>query len=159
MEALQREIDFIRDKIASISQEDYEYDEEENVERFDDEDEDDVIVVVLDDDELPSRRDVVDDDDVSDAVRRLADELNADIQRSKFGASDSNVETDPRARGYVRVPPTTSARAREARFERRMKKSRVCWRRTRSAANSSDRAPTAQRRSPWTRSRKITSPG
>ena len=38
MEALQREIDFIRDKIASISQEDYEYDEKENVERFDDED-------------------------------------------------------------------------------------------------------------------------
>ena len=102
MEALQREIDFIRDKIASISQEDYEYDEKENVERFDDED--DVIRRRLDDDELPSRRAVVDDDDVSDAVRRLTDELNADIQRSKFGASDSNVETDPKARGYVRVP-------------------------------------------------------
>ena len=38
-----------------------------------------------------------------------------------------------------------------------MKKSRVCWRRTRSAANSSDRASMAQRRSRRTRSRKITS--
>ena len=41
--------------------------------------------------------------------------MNADIQRSKFGASDSNVETDPRARGYVRVPSDdVDAAAREA---------------------------------------------
>lgn len=101
MEALQREIDFIRNKIASVSQEDYEYEEEESVERFDDKD--DVIRRRLDDGELPSRR-AIDEDDVSDAVRRLADELNADIQKSRFGSSDAIIEDDPRARGYVRLP-------------------------------------------------------
>ena len=106
MEFLQREIDSLREAIVSASFVDGEEEDEDDGDRY----------------QVIRRRNYVDDeddDDVSATVRRLAEDLSADVRRSRLEVATASDESedgdartraldapsfDPKALGYVKLP-------------------------------------------------------
>ena len=106
MEFLQREIDSLREAIVSASFVDGEDEDEDDGDRY----------------QVIRRRNYVDDeddDDVSATVRRLAEDLSADVRRSRLEVATASDESedgdartraldapsfDPKALGYVKLP-------------------------------------------------------